>query len=276
MKIKITVNKEHALFSQKCAANDLDAVRGMIADGFNLSDIWTCDEYPLSIAVFSNNVALARLLAESGMPLYLNTVSNHRDSQSEEEVKGTLVFGFVEDDGSNLDVCLALLDYASDVNTSGSSNPLLNAADVGDKFGGEALGAYVGKLFLLGADVDFPDGLGGTQLHNMVLGKNTAVVQHLISRTKDIDNPGKHGKGDMTPLSYAACHGHLVSVEALARNGANVNFCSSSAKVSILDFLIRYRDNNGFYNRHGEIDVVIEKLRELGAKTYVELKAKKK
>lgn len=272
MKLKVTINKRHAEFSKKCIENDLSAVREAIAAGFDLSEIWKCDEYPLEIAVCNNNVALARVLVEGGMPLHLNTTSNRYHSDDQAAFESMLLFGCIDEEGGNADVCCALLDYVTNVNTLVPQfNPLVRASAVKDKYVAPALEAYVEKVLKLGADVDFPNRRGGTQLHSIVIGHNTSLVSRLIAMSKDIDNPGSYGEGDMTPLSCAAFYGHLGAIDSLVANGANVNFYSESARSSILDKLVRYKNMNPFDNEDGQIDNAIARLREQGAKTYLEL-----
>lgn len=273
MKIKISTNKNHASFSALCSKNDLASVSAAIEAGLDLKNIWTHDVYPLELAVRYNYVELAKLLAEKGMPLHLNTVSWYKNSETEEEFHGNFIFGIIEEDASNLDVCIALLDFVNDVNTSVSrSNPLTCAANIQEKFVGRNFDNYVKRLLALGADVDWPDEIGGTQLHYIALGKNIVHVPMLIALSEDLDNSGDHGKGDITPLYRAAKKGRLVAIEAFVAAGANLNFYSDSTEQSVLDRLIEYKDKNQLENQNGEIDKAIANLRALGAKTYQELK----
>lgn len=272
MRVKITADKSHAAFSALCANNDLLAVRSLIDNGLDLTKLWTYEGYPLELAIRYNFAELAKLLVSRGMPVHLNTVSWYRNAETEEEFYGNFVFGVLEEDASNLDACAELLELVCDVNTSVSrSNPLTCASNISDKFNSEKFEYYVERLLALGADVDWPDEIGGTQLHLIVHGKNLVHVPRLIALSKDIDNPGGYGSGDITPLYSAAKKGRLVAIEALVAAGANLNFYSESTEQSVLDRLIEYRNKNQLENESGQIDRVIADLRERGAKTYQEL-----
>lgn len=273
MKIKIANDKNHTAFSELCANNDVLAVRAAINDGIDLKGFWTYSVYPLELAVRYNFVELAKLLVGEGMPVHLNTVSWYRNAETEEEFYGNFVFGILEEDASNLDICAELLELVSAVNTSVSrSNPLTCASNISNKFTSEKFDYYIERLLALGADVDWPNEIGGTQLHYIVHGKNLVYVPRLIARSKDIDNPGDYGSGDVTPLYSAAKKGRLVAIEALVAAGANLNFYSESSEQSVIDRLIEYRNKNQLENESGQIDRVIAELRERGAKTYQELR----
>lgn len=278
MKIKITVNKNHAVFSQHCIDNNLEAIRQAIQDGLDLSELWTWENYPLSIAIASNNVTLACLLVENGMPLYSNTVFSRQHSENDAEFKGGFVFGQIEEDASDAEICLELLKYAKDVNTPKSiCSPLYNACRVNPWNVTPSLKAYVKKILEMGGDVDYPTGEYGTILHSIVTQRNTDLVCKLISLSKDLDNPGGYGNGECPPLYLAIYKGKLEAVEALAKSGANINFCMHSRKLSMLDYLIEYRDTSGnsFANEQGEVDRTIGLFLKLGAKTYKELNKEK-
>lgn len=270
MAIKIKVNKKHALLTEACTNNDLEAVRSIIEDGIDLTETWSSKGcYPLMGAIYNNNIEMVGLLAENGMPLYFNNKSSYENFDSEDEIKQNVVF--FEWDKDYADALLAVLDYVEPGNfKEGISLVLSSMAGLKDEDTSEKSDQFLEKLLTKGADVDCKKSTGGTVLHLIAKGRNAKYADKLIRLSKNIDaasNDGDHA----TPL-YRAFHKCYPSpIKALLEMGANPNACCLISKESVLDRAFYFKKKNKRENRDGKVDKIIELLRSYGAKTYEEM-----
>ncbi|GAA3921891.1 ankyrin repeat domain-containing protein [Litoribacillus peritrichatus] len=270
MTIKIKVKKEHALLTEACKNNNLDAVKKLIEDGVDLTETWSSKGcYPLMGAIQNNNVEMVRLLAENGMPLYFNNKSSNENFDSEDEIKQNVVF--FEWDKDYADALLAVLDYVEPGSfKEGISLVLSSMAGLKDEDTSDKSDQFLEKLLTKGADVDCRISFGGTTLHLIAIGRNTKYTDKLIRLSKDIDaadNDGYHA----TAL-YGAFYRCLPSpIKALLEMGANPNACCLTSKESVLDRAFYFKKRNKRENRDGKVDKIIDLLRSYGAKTYEEM-----
>lgn len=269
MAIKIRINKNHDALLTACVERDLDAAKWLIDGGLNLGEVWTTDSYPLDAALERNDVAMVRLLAEHGMPLHLNHRSVYRRADNEDEVKSMLIFGCWRE--YNEDACLALLDYATQVNAPDAHfNGLASLAYLKDEFTSEKSDEYLRRLLAMGADVDYPMDRGGTILHSIAEGENSKYVDQLIRLSKNIDAGDKEGAFG-TPLYRQIASGLEVATKALLEMGADPNKYQRSMRMSVLDILYYYKQEEPYLNRNGSLDRKIALLQSYGAKTYQQL-----
>ncbi len=269
MAIKIRINKKHKLLLDACYERNLEAARDLIDEGLDLTEVWTTDDYPLAVALINNDVAMVRLLAEHNMPLYINSKEAYRNAESDAEVKDKLLCGRWDEDSE--DARLALLDYATEVNTKELSyNGLCSLVSLQDHFVSEKSDLYFKRLLEMGADVDYPNRRGGRIIHFVAGGVNAKYVEPLIRRSKNIDVGDREGDFG-TPLYRNANKALVVTVKALLDMGADPNKYDKRDKQSILDNVIWYKERNPYKNKNGSLDDKIELLKAHGAKTYQQL-----
>lgn len=269
MAIKIRINKKHQALLDACFEQDINAAKQLIDEGMDLSEIWTTDDYPLAAALERNDVEMVRLLAEHGMPLHLNQKDVYRRADTEDKVKAMLLFGWWGEDRE--DACLALLDYASEVNTAAPHfNGLVSLAYLKDCYTSEKSDEYLSRLLAMGADVDFPRDIGGTVLHAIAGGENSKYVEQLIRRSNKIDAGDDEGAFG-TPLYRNIDTGMEVAVKTLLELGAEPNKYNIVDKYTILDNILRYKEMHFYRNRNGSLDRKIALLQSYGAKTYQQL-----
>jgi ankyrin repeat protein len=77
------IKKFHHLLNNACRDDDIEAVKTLLQQDEDLSEIWTEDDYPLQLAAGNDNIELCKLLIESGMPNYWNSKYGMREKIGE-------------------------------------------------------------------------------------------------------------------------------------------------------------------------------------------------
>jgi len=273
MAIKITTNKKHKLLTKACFEDDVAEVKKLIEESDYLADIWTDEYYPMSIAFEHNNVEIIRLLAEKGMPLYEYSKSAYYHATNDKDVPLQYIFGLWDPD--NEDACLAMLDYADEVNTPSSNNPLCSLAQLDDKYTSEKSDLFLSKLINKGANVDLLMDCNLSVLHFIAAGKNSKYTDALIRLSKNVDVAPLE-EAYYTPLFLAVNSPtafYIIPIKALLEMGADPNHYNPVNQRSILDNAMKHRKKKKYLNRNGKLDEIVDLLISYGAKTYQQLVA---
>lgn len=246
MKIKTKIKKFHAELSNACGHQDTQLVRTLLETGENLQEPWTVDDYPVAIAVQSNNLELLAMLLEAGMPAYINTkLAIKRYGESHQ---GSLAFLW---EPSCHQAIMYLLDNGASVNSdSGENPPAWALAGLHDSKAGTESEEFFERLVAGGVDVDAPWGEQQKLLHLISQGKNR-YVPRLIALSKNVNVTGIE-KFD-TPLKAAVIAGSDLAVKALLERGAIAKAYAWKGKI-LLELAEHMKDYKKHLNLKGELD----------------------
>ncbi|WP_028866074.1 ankyrin repeat domain-containing protein [Psychromonas aquimarina] len=258
------MKKSHKQFSEACVDNDLKTVRRMIDEGIDLTEVWTYEYYPLAFAVHINNLELAKLLVEAGMPLYENSKDGVKESKILTNLN--LLGGWCNDSHETI---MYLLECGSNINSpqigfNGVSRlALLRNTEISEKSD-----QFFNALMEKGIDVDMLMENGELLLHSIVAGKNSKYIPPLIRLSKQV-NAGTTAYEGRTPLFEAVRVGNEAAVNTLIEMGADVN--KNVFEDTILDDAYYLKESDKHMNRNGLVDRIIETLIKHGAKTYQQM-----
>lgn len=273
MSKKITIRRKsrHLELNDACEAGDMARVKALVEGGLDLSEIWSVDCLPLSIALFRNDVAMIAYLLEHGMPPYLNLQSIVREDPDGDPSDYSLLGLWCPEHHEAL---MYLLEHGSPANSRKTGyNALAGLAHLRETGRNVQVGAksdeFFAALLSRSPDVDQVMDIGGTLLHQIAQGNNR-YVPPLVALSKQVDAPKEPDSPSATPLRNAAREGADVAVEALLKAGANPNLMERHQNLSILDtaLLGQKKKRGGPFSQH---ERVIELLRAHGAKTGLEM-----
>ena len=239
-------------------ARDQAAVRRWLGDGGDAKALWQGerfdDTYPMVLAVQGNEVALVRLLAEGGMPLYHNALAAQKTYGAVEPLTVAALWR----PGCH-DAVMAALDLgAASHSTSPDHMPVLRLTELHER----ELDARSDALFLriMEADVvnvDAPWGDGSRVLHLICQGNNRYVPE-LIRLSRDVLT-AEASDPRRTPLWTAVTACSDWAVGALLARGADPS-TPASESTSLLDLARHQKAFRKEKNLRGQIDRIINML----------------
>ena len=108
---------------------------------------------------------------------------------------------------------------------------LLAAADLHEAVQSGDL-ARVREAIAGGADVNRPDGLGATPLHDAAWNGNREIAACLLEHGANVK--ARHAEGGSMPIAYAVIKNDLAMVELLLAHGADVKAADNYAATPLL------------------------------------------
>src|SRR3989338_4942825 len=261
-RIVLRVKKLHMELFKACMESNLARVRELLEPDVNLAELWTVEDYPLTMAIWNNQIEIVKLLLDRGMPAYMNT----RDALEQ--------YGAVEDlwltglwRPEPHEAIIYLLDRGCPAfSKEFSFMPVTQLVMLEESDIDNRADEFFERLMGLGIDVDIPIDTSNTLLH-FIAKQHNKYVPMLIKLSKNID-AGDPAIIISTPLRSAVQKVSEVAVNALLKAGANPNLVFKYAAESMLDLSYRTKTEREYLNAKGQVDRIIAALLEHGALTY--------
>jgi TolB-like protein/ankyrin repeat protein/class 3 adenylate cyclase len=245
-------NPRSSLLHAAVQKNDVETIRRLMADGFNVNAKDYFGSTSLHIASYTGNAEIVALLIDSGAdiearargypdnrflfatPLMVASQRGHLSvaellisAGADANTKNTTVEGgstrtaihWAAFDGYT-DIAKLLIANGADIEAvccSGLWTPLSIASMKGH-------GTMSELLISKGANVNYADFNAKTPLHNAAISGNVELVQLLLANGADVGAKTIHGSSPgETPLHVAVISGHEEIAGLLLANGADVN-----------------------------------------------------
>ncbi|XP_067669900.1 ankyrin repeat domain-containing protein 50-like [Haliotis asinina] len=203
--LSLTDNDSNNILHLACIGGHLEVVKFVLS--LNIVDIHTKGQHqqtPIRMVDIRKHRPVFDLLVSKGADL----------SQVDDKGENILHVACLE---GHLDLVKDIVtNDRVDVNSRGryGRTPVMKAAEKGHM---DVLNLLISK----GGDVTLTDENDNNILHVACIGGHVEMVKHIVAaKVADIDSRGQYGR---TPVLMAAGAGHMVVVETLVRDGADMN-----------------------------------------------------
>ena len=246
----------HKQVSNACYAGSTADLAGIIEGHADLSELWTIADYPLAIAASQNNIHIAQLLLDRGMPLFMNT----KIAQKQYGLVSELTLAGVWSPNFHEGITFLIEQGAKLHSKVSSFMPVTRLACMAEYDAGESSEQFFHRIVEAGIDVDVPIGDGQLLLHFLAR-CNNRYVPAFLKKSKDVNAVAAIGE---RALTIAVSNGAHFAVNALLEVGADVNYFVDDEKNTLLDranWVLEYRSQIKLL---GNMDGIIDALKKAG------------
>jgi ankyrin repeat protein len=246
----------HRAISEACYAGDTSGVEALLGQGGDMAQLWSIPDYPLAIAASQNNVELMRLLLDSGMPLYMNTQREQRQTK----VVADCTLAGTWSSRCHEGVMYLIAEGAKLHSTVFSYMPITRLACMSEYDAGEQSDKFFHLIEQAGIDIDVPI-IDGDLLLHFIAKCNNRYVAEFIKYSKDLNVTNSVGQRALTIAVTQAAH---FAVHSLLEAGADPHYVVDDEGGTLLDranWALTYRADRNFL---GEVDGIIASLKKAG------------